>query len=294
MKIFLSSLFSSLVLLSLVGCNPSPVSNRTGSEQSQGSQPQPSPQSQTPTIVKISGSSSTVLLLEILAEAYQAKVNTVKIEFVTSNQSGSSIAALTNNLVEIAGSSHPLKPEENNGQLQYREIAKDPLMVATHPSVTGVQNLSKAQLQGIYSGTIQNWKELGGPDAAIIVLDRPEDESAKKLLRKHYLGETPTTPKAILLKKEGELIQSLRETPYAIGAFSHAYAQVKQLPVNALRLDNAEPSPENWKQGTYPMARQMGIVWNKQPSPTTAAFVEFIFSPEADNILQAKGFIPTR
>ncbi|MGI0493056.1 substrate-binding domain-containing protein [Alkalinema pantanalense CENA528] len=271
------------------------MASRPGSEPSQGNQSQGNQsQVQTPTIVKVAASSSTSLLLEILAEAYQAKVKTVKIEFATSNQSGSSIAAVSDKLVDIAGSSHPLKPEESNGKLQYREVAKDPLMVATHPSVTGVKNLSKAQLQGIYSGKIRNWQELGGPDAAIVVLDRPEDESAKKLLRQYYLGDAPTTPKAIILKKEGELIQSLRETPYAIGTFSHAYALVKQVPVNPLRLDNAEPSPDNWKQGTYSMVRQMGIVWNTQPSPATVGFVEFIFSPEAEKLLQDKGFIPIR
>ncbi|OUC13976.1 MAG: phosphate ABC transporter substrate-binding protein [Alkalinema sp. CACIAM 70d] len=294
MKLVLCSLCSGLVLISLTSCNSSPLVNRPGSEQSQGN-PSQSNQSQvqSPTIVKVAASSSTSLLLEILAEAYQAKVQTVKIEFATSNQSGSSIAAVGDNLVDIAGSSHPLKPEENNGKLQYREVAKDPLMVATHSSVTGVKNLSKAQLQGIYSGAIQNWKELGGPDAAIVVLDRPEDESAKKLLRKHYLGETPTTSKAIILKKEGELIQSLRETPYSIGAFSHAYSLIKQVPVNPLRLDDTEPSVENGRKGTYPMLRQMGIIWNKQPSSATAGFVEFIFSPEAEKLLQSKGFIPS-
>jgi phosphate transport system substrate-binding protein len=276
-----------IVLLGLASCNASspldPVNLSPATESITGN---------AQTTIKIAPSSSTSTILNLLAEAYQAQNTNVKIEFIVPSQSEGSIVALKNDLADIAGTSHRLTPEEDNGQIQYHELAKDLLVVTTHSSVTGVTDLTTEQLRAIYKGDITNWKEVGGPDATIIVLDRPEDESAKRLLRNYYLGQDQTTSNAILLSKEIELIQTLQDTPYAIGAFSLAYAVMNDLAVNRLSLDGVAPNLESFNQGKYPMVRQMGIVWDKAPSDETQAFIDFIFSPEGATIIQAHGFVP--
>jgi phosphate transport system substrate-binding protein len=260
--------------------NPSPVALESASQNQM--------------VVKFAGSSSTVKVLKVLAKAYEVKNPTVKIEFISESQSGGSIAALKNNIVDISGSSHKLKPEEDNGKIQYRELAQDLLMVATHNSVQGITNLSTVQLKAIYKGDITNWKKLGGPDAAIVVLDRPEDESAKKLLRKYYLQKDQTTDKAIMLNKEGELIDTLKSTPYAIGAFSLATSLIDRLPVNHISLNGVAPTVKNLTTGQYQMVRHLGMVWHKAPTPAAQKFIDFIFSPEGTQVLQDKGFIPVK
>ncbi|WP_339383963.1 substrate-binding domain-containing protein [Fortiea sp. LEGE XX443] len=249
--------------------------------------------SQTQSAIKIAGSSSSVTIFKVLTEAYQAQDKTAKIDFVSLSQSEGAIAALKNGIVDIAGSSHKLKPEENNGKIQYRELAQDLLIVATHNSVQGVTNLTTAQLQSIYTGKIVNWQQLGGPNAKIVVLDRPEDESAKKLLRKYYLGKDETTTNAIVLNKEGELIDTLQNTPYSIGAFSLAYSLINQLPVHRLSLNGIAPNKENLTNGKYQMVRKLGIIWHKAPPPSTQKFIDFTFSSEGNKLLLDKGFIPS-
>ncbi len=257
------------------------------------SQPESPNQQQNQQTIRFAGSSSTVKVLTILAKAYEAKNPNSKVEFISTNQSEGAIASLKNNIVDIAGSSSKLKPEEDNGKIQYRDVALDLLMVATHNSVQGVTNLSTEQLRAIYKGEITNWKELGGPDAAIVLLDRPEDESAKKLLRKYYLEKDKTTDKAVILNKEGELIDTLKSTPYAIGAFSLATSLIDRLPVNRLSLNNIAPTAQNFAAGKYQMVRQLGVVWQKTPNPDAQKFIDFIFSPEGTKLLQEQGFIPT-
>lgn len=250
--------------------------------------------SQSQTIIKIGGSSSTTAVLKLLAKEYKGQNKAVKIEFTASSQSEGAIAALKNNIIDIAGSSHKLKPEENNNNIQSRELATDLLLVATHSSVKGVTNLSTKQLQAIYRGEITNWQELGGPNANIIVLDRPEDESAKKLLRKYYLGDEKTTTKAVILNKEGELIETLQSTPHSIGAFSLASAIINQLPVNRLRLNGIAPQVENFTNGKYQMVRHIEVIWVKKPSASTQSFIDFIFSQEGSKILEKNGFVPAK
>jgi phosphate transport system substrate-binding protein len=247
--------------------------------------------SQTQQTVKFSASSSTVKVLTILSKAYQEKDPTIKIESFSDTQSSGAIASLKNNIVDIAGSSNKLKPEDENGKIQYRELAQDLLIVATHNSVKDVTNLSTAQLRSIYKGDITNWKELGGPNAEIVLLDRPEDESAKKLLRKYYLKKDKTTAKAIILQKEGDMINTIKSTPFAIGAFSMAASVNEQLPVNPLSLDDIAPTAENLTDGKYQMSRHLWILWHKTPKPSTQKLIDFMFSPEGSQILKEKGFI---
>lgn len=58
----------------------------------------------------------------------------------------------------------------NPKDYKYRVIGRDKIQVLTHKEVTTVKNLSKDQLKGIFTGKITNWKEVGGPDQAIVVV----------------------------------------------------------------------------------------------------------------------------
>jgi phosphate transport system substrate-binding protein len=242
--------------------------------------------------IKLGGSSSTHTAIKILGDAYAAENQNVKLTFLPEGQSGSGIAGVKKGLRDIAGVSRKLKPEEDDGSVIYKELATDGLVVATHPSVKGISNLTTEQLKAIYSGAVTNWRQLNGPNAAIIVLSRPEDESAKKLLRKHYLGkELKNAPKAVVMRYEPELINALQNTPHSIGTFSLAYSISNKLPVNRLSLNNIEPTPENIKSGKYKMLRSIGVVWDKNLSEATQQYLDFAFSKKGEEILNNSGFV---
>jgi phosphate transport system substrate-binding protein len=244
------------------------------------------------TSLNIGSSTSTVALIQLLGSSYESTSKNIKINLLEPGQSESTIAGVKQQIIDIAAISKTLKPEENDGTLEFRQIAKDAILVATHPSVTGIKNLTTKDLQAIYSGTLTNWKELGGPDAKILVFDRPEDESAKRLLRKHYLGkDLQNSPEAVVFRKEGELIAAIQSTPYSIGAFSLAHAISHKLPVNRLSLNDVEPTQENVKAGKYQMVRTIEIIWHKNASEPAQQMIKYIFSPPTTNILEKSGFI---
>ncbi len=246
----------------------------------------------TQTSIKVGGSSSTLGLIKVLQTNYEATAKNVKITQLEPGQSENIIDGIKQRVVDLGAISKTLKPEENDGSLESREVAHDALLVATHPSVTGVKNLTTEDIKGIYSGSITNWKQLGGTQAKIVLLDRPEDESAKRLLRKHYLGkDLKNSPEAVVLRKEGELIQAIQSTPYSIGAFSLAHAISNKLPVNRLSLNGVEPTRENVKAGKYPMVRTISIVWHKNPLEATQELIQYISSPPGINAMEQSGFI---
>lgn len=243
--------------------------------------------------IKVNGSGSTYPAIKALAKAYKTNNSHTKITFLPKSQSSSGIAAVKKGIVEIGTVSRKLKPKEDDGSIIYQQIAQDALVVATHPSVKGVTNLQTSQLKAIYSGKVTNWQQIGGPDAQIILLDRPEDESAKKLLRQHYLGKKlKNAPAAVIMRQEGDLINAVQNTPYSIGAFSLAYAISNQLPVNRLSLNGVEPTPTNVEAGKYKMIRKIGIVQSQKSSANTKEFFNFAFSHEGSHILRQSSFTP--
>lgn len=284
----LAILLGAIAILS-VSCNSNINSTadnpeKTASEQSDNQAQQD---------IKVSGAATGYPALQALASAYEAKEN-VKIDFQPPSQTTGAIAGSKNGLVDLGPVTRELKPEENDGSVDYREIVRDGLLVATHPSVKGVTNLQTEQLKAIYSGAATNWQEFGGPDAKIVVLDRPEDESAKRLLRESYLGkDLKNAPDAVILRHEEDLVEAVQNTPYSIGAFSLAEAIAKQLPVNRLSLNGVEPSLENVEADKYTMVRRLGIVYRKSPSETAQKFIDFIFSEEGANSLRQAGFVPS-
>ncbi|MBI4784011.1 MAG: substrate-binding domain-containing protein [Oscillatoriophycideae cyanobacterium NC_groundwater_1537_Pr4_S-0.65um_50_18] len=243
--------------------------------------------------IKTGGSSSTVDFLNTLETAYAATANSTPTTLLEPSQSENIIAGIKQKLVDVGAISKTLNPKDNDGTLEFRVVAKDALLVATHHSVSGVTNLTTTDLQAIYSGTLSNWQQLGGPDAEIVVLDRPEDESAKRLLRQYYLGaDLPNAANAVVLRKEGELIETLQSTPYSIGAFSLAYAFSHRLPVNHLKLNGVAPTSATLTTGQYPMKRTIGVVWHKDATEATQAFISYIFSPAGTDALERAGFAP--
>ncbi len=247
----------------------------------------------TPAAMKIGGSSSTAGLLTLLKTNYSAINKNVEITQLKPGQSESIIEGIKLKVVDVGTIAKSAQVGKNDNLLNSREIVRDLLLVATHPSVTGVKNLTTKNLQDIYSGNVSNWQQLGGPNAKIVLLDRPEDESAKQILRKYYLGkDLKNSPQAVVFRKEGELTQAIQSTPYSIGAFSLAHAISHQLPVNRLSLNGFAPTPENLKTNNYPMVRHLSVVWHKNPSAATQSFIQYIFSPPAMSASERAGFIP--
>jgi phosphate transport system substrate-binding protein len=276
------------LLLGLTSCTPANNTTPTETETSQN-------EVQSQQEIKISGGGAVYPAFKAIAAAYEAQNLDVKITFLPENQSSGGISAVKDGLVELGTVSRPPKSKEDAPNLVYRDLAKDALIVATHSSVEGVTDLTTDQIKGIYSGKITNWSELGGPDAAIVLLDRPEDESAKRLLRKYYLGaDLPNADSAIILRYEGELVNTLVATPYSIGAFSQARAIDNNLNVNRLSLDGVEPSAENMETGTYAMVRTAGAVWLQDPPEHVQKFIDFVFSDKGGEAMKKVGYSPLK
>ncbi len=240
--------------------------------------------------IKIGGSSEAYKMMEIFTDAYAAETNTVEFKFLQPSQTSGGVQGVKDGVIDIGLTSRELTESEQDGTIQYRAIARSPMLLATHESVSSVKNLTTEQINGIYSGKIKNWQELGGPNAEIIVLDLPEDKAEKKLLRKHYLGNLKITDRAILFLEEYQLIQGLVATPYSIGVVAKG-EELSEEYMHILNLDGSSASLENITQGKYKLLYTIGVVFSKQPNPATQDFLNYFFRELSQEKLAPYGYL---
>ncbi|MDD5696267.1 MAG: PstS family phosphate ABC transporter substrate-binding protein, partial [Bacteroidales bacterium] len=213
-------------------------------------------------VLKIKGSDTCLPLSQMESERYMKK-NPGSSITVTGGGSGVGMAALLNGTTDIAQSSRKMKMDEKlklqEAGKSFREtiFAYDALAVIVHPS-NKVSQLTREQLEGIFTGSITNWKEVGGEDLKIIVYSRETSSGTYEFFKEHVLNKKNFAPSALLMPATGAIVQSVSQTRGAMGYVGLAYLERT---VTALRVSYdkgvtfTEPSVANAQNKTYPVSR---------------------------------------
>ncbi len=241
-----------------------------------------------PAPVSIAGDGASLPALKILAEAYpdRDRVHFVFPDRVTSGEGLESVRA---GEADICAVSRQIAPSERSLGLEYEPVSVDCLAVVTNGAAR-VDSLTTEQLRSIYAGTITNWREVGGSDLPVVVLDRDERESAKIVLRRFALGDTRVGDGAVELCYEEDLASRVECTPGAIGFTSYGLVVSDGLDVDVVEIDGARPSVGAARTGSYGAHRQLGVVYSDKAGEEVSRFVEWATGPQAAALLEQKGF----
>ncbi len=279
-----------LLLLSLIACG-----GGSGGETGQSAE----------AYIENKGSDTIVNLALAWAETYQAQHPQVSIS-VTGGGSGTGIAALVNGTVDIANASRRIKDEEiqearDNGidPVEFI-IARDAIAIIVHPD-NPVDQLTLQQLSDIYSGKFSNWQEVGGEDRPIVRLSRETNSGThvyflETVLR---LGDKNNTTlfsmDTLLLPSSEGIINEVRQNQNAIGYDGLGYVP-DDLKIIAVAQEAGAPyilpmiSTVNDK--SYPIARDLYMYTAGDPTGAVKAYLEWILSTEAQEIVAELGFVP--
>jgi phosphate transport system substrate-binding protein len=240
--------------------------------------------------VSVSGSTSVGPLAEKIAEKFKEKSN-IKVEI---NQIGSSagITNALNGVSEIGMSSRDLKEEEKASGLAETIIAYDGIVVVTHPS-NKVKNLSMDQLKAVFTGEITNWKDLGGDDMEIVVVSR-EDGSGSRDAYQEIVGYSSgeLIRNAIIASGNGNIKTTVATNKHAVGFISFEYIDSS---ISTLEINGVEATAENVLQQKYSLSRPFLFVHKEdQLSDAGKQFIDYILSPEGQEIVAETGAIPIK
>lgn len=248
---------------------------------------------------KIKGSDTVLPLAQKEAEAFM-KSNKSSIT-VTGGGSGVGIAALMEGTTDIAMASRKIKFDE---KIKYQEagkaivekiIAYDALAVIVNPG-NPVTKLTRKQLEGIFTGKITNWNQVGGADLKIIPYSRETSSGTYEFFKEHVLLNKNYVNSIMSMPATGAIIQSVAQTKGAIGYVGLAYLSknTKSISVSFDGKTYIAPTLANALNQTYPIVRPLYFYYDKKNEAKNIAFINFILSKAGQKIVSEVGYIPAK
>ncbi|MDA3964409.1 phosphate ABC transporter substrate-binding protein PstS family protein [Enterococcus thailandicus] len=235
------------------------------------------------------GSSALQPLVETVAESYQTE-NPGKFVNVQGGGSGTGLSQVQSGAVDIGNSD--LFAEEKSGIDAKSLVDHKVAVVGITPIVNkkvGVSAISMEELKKLFTGEIKNWKELGGKDQAVVILNRASGSGTRSTFEKWVLdGESAI--QAQEQDSSGMVRQIVADTPGAISYVAFSYVTDE---VATLKIDGVEPTDENVTTNEWTIWAYEHMYTKGKPTELTDEFLAYILSDEIqNNIVGELGYIP--
>jgi len=159
------------------------------------------------------------------------------------------------------------------------QVLRQGWLMVTNTDVTGVTNLTTQQAIDIWTAKITNWKDVGGPDLAIVLIIRPDSSGTRATFKKIVLGgATEAAGQALTEDSNGAVTQAVVQTPGSTSVIGFPYYQQNKSTLNGLQLDGVDATVANMTAGTYKL-QAVGHMYTKgTPTGLANSFINFMLS----------------
>ncbi|MBO3458269.1 phosphate ABC transporter substrate-binding protein [Aetokthonos hydrillicola Thurmond2011] len=229
--------------------------------------------------------------------------------------SGIGIKMLIDGQLSFSQSSRPLKDDEykkakdRNFQLEQIPVAIDGITIYVNPQIS-ITNLTVSQIKDIFTGKINNWKQVGGSDLAIIPISRdPEDGGTPEYFKETVLEQADFANSVQPYARDTTgAIRKVATTPGGIG-YATASEVCNQTLIKPLSIGKSVArgfvAPCNGKEvnktvfvkDTYPITRRLFVVIKRDgkfDEQSGVAYANILLSDEGQQIVNQAGLIPLR
>ena len=259
--------------------------------------------------ITVKGSDTMVITAQKWAEVYQKSHPKTSIQ-VTGGGSGVGIASLINGTTDIANSSRPIKKSEidnarANGVYPFEvKSALDGLAVVVHKG-NPVKQMTMKVVAGIYTGAVNNWKELGGPDHEIVRYCRESSSGTYVFFKEDVLKNKDYAADCQTLQGTAAVAEAVAKDPYGIGYGGIAYFEGRtDLRILPIAPEKGKPAIDPMNPGgkgvnyqvvydrSYPISRYLYLYLARKPAGEIKGYVDWITGPEGQKIVEETGYIP--
>jgi phosphate transport system substrate-binding protein len=235
--------------------------------------------------VSLVGSTSVQPFAELLQEQYKKQNPDIEVN-VQGGGSGQAFVALNGGIADIGTCSRELTADEKS-KFTGQVIARDGIAIVVHPD-NKLKGLTLKQVQDIFAGTITNWKDVGGEDKSIAIVQREDGSGTREAFTHLIMGKTAVAKDAMVQGSNGAVKALVKNNPYAIGYMS--LGQVKG-DLKAIEIDGMVPSEAAVAKGEYKLWRPFLFVTKGTPSSEAQKFLEFALSATGQAILEKEGLV---
>lgn len=234
------------------------------------------------------GSTALQPLVDEASKEFQAKNPKAQIT-VQGGGSGTGLTQVSQGGAQIGNSD--IFAEEKQGidtaGLVDHKVAVVGFAAVVNPEVK-VANLTQQQLIDIFTGKITNWKEVGGQDLKITVINRAKGSGTRASFKKWALKGNEEV-KGLEQDSSGTVQKMVNETPGSISYLALSYVNDK---VKALKLDGVEANKKNIVAGKYPVWAYEHMYTKGEDNEVAKSFINYILSKDVQKTLVEKlGYI---
>jgi phosphate transport system substrate-binding protein len=239
----------------------------------------------------ITGASTLAPLLAEIGKRFESLYPKVRVDVQTGGSSRG-VADARQGLADIGMVSRAMKDEEKD--LHAFPVARDGVGIILHKE-NPVPSLTDEQVIAIYTGKITNWKDVGGKDAAITVVNKAEGRSTLEVFLHYFKLKNTDVRAQVVIGDNEQGVKTVSGNRNAIGYVSIGTAeydasqgvQIKLLPTGGVIA-----STETVRNGTFPISRPLHIVTRTPPVGLAKAFIEYAQSHAVHDIIKQQYFVP--
>jgi phosphate transport system substrate-binding protein len=234
--------------------------------------------------ITIAGSSALLPLIQEAANQFQTKNSGAQIT-VTAGGSGAGRTQVCEGKINIGNSDVPISDDEkaklNCADAQGVAVAIQAFdAVANKQGPGSTTNLTKDQLVSIFSGKVTNWKDVGGDDMPIVLVNRAKGSGTRANMAKFLFGgdDTKFATGASEEDNSETVKTTVAQTPGAISYLGFAYLTDPNL--LAFSIDGVAPTKDDIKAGKWPIGGPGYAITKGAPAGLAKAFLDFVTSSE--------------
>ncbi|BAZ51752.1 putative phosphate ABC transporter, phosphate-binding protein [Nostoc sp. NIES-4103] len=241
----------------------------------------------------LTGSSTVAPLAAEIGKSFESKHPGVRID-VQSGGSSRGIADARQGVAAIGMVSRALKSEEQD--LKAFLIARDGITVIVQKD-NPVTSLADKQIVDIYTGKVTNWKQVGGKEGTITVVNKAEGRSTLELFTQHFKLKNTDIKAQVVIGDNEQGIKTVAGNPNAIAYISIGSAEhsaANGVPIKLLPVGGVAATTANVQNGTFPISRPLNLVTKTQPQGLTKEFIDFAQSQQVSDIVKKQNFVVSK
>ncbi|WP_102400598.1 phosphate ABC transporter substrate-binding protein [Haloimpatiens massiliensis] len=241
------------------------------------------------------------------SSALQPLVEEVAVEFLSKNPkarinvqgggSGAGINQVASGNVEI-GNSDVVAEKKLDDKNLAKELVDHKVCAIGFAMVVSkdvnIKTLTKEQISDIFSGKISNWKQLGGEDKQINIINRGKSSGTRATFVDTIMeGNSEKEGLGTTQDSSGNVRAAINKTEGAISylALSYISEDVKK-DLNIISINGIEPTEENIINRKYPFWSYEHMYTKGEPKGLTKVFLDYMVSEENKDLIKKMGYIP--